>query len=251
MERTAAIASREELLMNLGPLTRGLSCLFWGLPMCLITCVQVAMTDWYRPLGLFAFAPPTISAFLIWIGFRQLSRFRIENGSDLEWRQSVERSEIFGLVGIGLSPFVYWWSRFPNVEYFTAGMVLMGLNGLACLYQVNHNLRSISDRIPDGELREEVRFFSYLNTCLLWLGLAFVAAYSALVAWKALPNSMIGLIFTLNLVRQWLLLFFLLWPLSITMSMIWKSKRILFILSGSLAHYRYDTHWAQQEADSP
>ncbi len=251
MDQPAPIASREELLLNLDPVVRGLSCLFWALPLCLITSVQVALTDWYRPLGGLAFSPPTISALLIWLGFRQLSSFRSQIRADLQWRQSIERSEIFGLVGVGLSPFVYWWSRFPNVEYFTAGMVLMGLNGLASLYQVNHNLRCLSERIPDESLREEVRFFSYLNTCLLWLGLAFVAAYSALVASQALPNSMMGLLFTLNLVRQWLLLFFLLWPLSITMSMIWKTKRVVFILAGSLAHNRYESAWTEVEADSP
>jgi hypothetical protein len=252
MDPTAPIASREELLLNLGSLTRGLSCLFWGLPLCLITSVQVAMTDWYRPLNHFAFAPPTFSALLIWHGFRELSQFRHSSGRDVSWRQSIERSEIFGLVGIGLSPFLYWWSRFPNVEFFLVGMALMGLNGMATLYQVNHNLRSIAERIPDESLREEVRFFSTLNTYLLWLGLAFIAAYSALIVGKALPNSMVGLLLTINMVREWLLLFFLLWPLSITMSMIWKAKRVNFILARSLAHRSYDPDpYPQGEVDSP
>ena len=42
-----------ELLRSLGRLIRGLSALFWGLPMALLVCVQTAKMEWLRPLGIF------------------------------------------------------------------------------------------------------------------------------------------------------------------------------------------------------
>src|SRR5438552_7905824 len=36
-----------ELLSSLGRLVRGLSALFWGLPIALVVCVQTAKGDWF------------------------------------------------------------------------------------------------------------------------------------------------------------------------------------------------------------
>lgn len=35
-----------ELLRSLGQLSRGLSAVFWGLPLALVVCVQTAKGDW-------------------------------------------------------------------------------------------------------------------------------------------------------------------------------------------------------------
>ena len=49
-----------ELLRSLGRLVRGLSALFWGLPISLVVCFHTATAD---PLGLryFGVAPPAVS----------------------------------------------------------------------------------------------------------------------------------------------------------------------------------------------
>jgi len=45
-------APNAELLRALGRLVRGLSVLFWGLPLALVACVQTAKTEWLRQFGL-------------------------------------------------------------------------------------------------------------------------------------------------------------------------------------------------------
>ena len=39
------LAPQDELLRALGKLVRGLSALFWGLPLTLLICVRTAMSD--------------------------------------------------------------------------------------------------------------------------------------------------------------------------------------------------------------
>src|SRR5439155_482483 len=44
-------APNAELLSSLGRLVRGLSALFWGLPIALVVCVQTAKGDWFEIFG--------------------------------------------------------------------------------------------------------------------------------------------------------------------------------------------------------
>jgi len=53
-----------ELLRSLGRLARGLSVLFWGLPIALLVCVATVQEDFLRPLNV---APPVIA--LAWLLF--------------------------------------------------------------------------------------------------------------------------------------------------------------------------------------
>ena len=44
-------APKTELMRSLGRLVRGLSALFWGLPIALVVCVQTVNTNWLGSLG--------------------------------------------------------------------------------------------------------------------------------------------------------------------------------------------------------
>ena len=54
-------AAKVELLRALGQLVRGLSALFWGLPVALFIDVETARTDWFGFLGDAAFVPAVLA----------------------------------------------------------------------------------------------------------------------------------------------------------------------------------------------
>src|SRR5260370_30504855 len=92
-----------ELLRSLGRLVRGLSALFWGLPIALIACVQTAKAEWLKSFGIM---PPLASTGLLVYGLWQLGDFQKQ---ERVWRSALDRGRILSLIVFGLSPFLYWW----------------------------------------------------------------------------------------------------------------------------------------------
>src|SRR5580765_8518194 len=62
-------APNPELLSSLGRLVRGLSAIFWGLPLALVVCVQTAKGEWFEKFGVF---PPLIATSLLFYGLMLL-----------------------------------------------------------------------------------------------------------------------------------------------------------------------------------
>src|SRR6185295_13066573 len=85
-----------ELLRALGRLVRGLSALFWGLPMALVVCVQTAKLDWFRPLGVF---PPLLVTSILFYGLYLLGNFQKQ---ERVWRNALERAKILALINVAL-----------------------------------------------------------------------------------------------------------------------------------------------------
>src|SRR3954451_16809549 len=94
-------ASNPELLHSLGRLVRGLSALFWGLPVTLIVCIGTAGAGWLR---IYNVAPPLVSTGLLVFGLLQLDAFQKQERA---WRNALDRAKIFALINFGLSPFVF------------------------------------------------------------------------------------------------------------------------------------------------
>src|ERR1017187_9574101 len=83
-------APNTELLQSLGRLARGLSALFWGLPLALFLCVQTAKTDWLRDLNIF---PPLAATSLMLYGLWQLGHFQKQ---ERPWRSALDRAKLLG-----------------------------------------------------------------------------------------------------------------------------------------------------------
>ena len=81
----AESAPNPELLNALGRLVRGLSALFWGLPIALVVCFQTAQDGWLRPLGI---VPPIVVTGLLFYGLGLLSHFQRQ---ERIWRNALER----------------------------------------------------------------------------------------------------------------------------------------------------------------
>lgn len=221
-------APNPELLHALGRLVRGLSALFWGLPIALVICFQTAQGDWLLRLGI---APPLITTALLFYGLNSLGHFQKQ---ERIWRHSLERARILGLINLGLSPFLYWWNKIPSNPFYGAMVELMVLSSLFFLFALNPVLYRLSAMLPDETLRVEARLFTALNRYLLLATSVLVGAYLVLVRIHQLPHEVLNFLFLMDKLFLWMdkfvlliVIFLVLLPVAITMALIWKIKEVI------------------------
>lgn len=207
-----------ELMPSLARLVRGLSALFWGLPIALIVCVQMAWTDALHSFGLL---PPVVVIGWLLFGLWELGHFQKQ---ERIWRRALGRAKLIALAVLGLAPFLYWWSRVPYEPFFNQMALLFLLGAVLLLGELNLVLRRLTAMLPDATLRTETRQFTSLNRLLLLVLLAFTAGYLYLDRLPPLPAWFIIGVETFK--RKGLLLLFLL-PLAMTMALIWKTKETI------------------------
>ncbi len=214
-------ATNAELLRALGRLVRGLSALFWGLPLALVVCVQTAKTDWLRPLG---FVPPVLVTGLLLYGLWQTGQFQRQ---ERVWQNALDRAKLLALVNFGLSPFLHWWNKFPYHEFFAAVVLLLGFCALIFLSHLNYVLVRLSAMLPDETLRQEARQFTALNRILLLTAL-LLSVVQFLLQHLALSTLLAGrLLVLLERGHFWLIIVLILLPLAMTMALIWKTKEVI------------------------
>jgi len=215
------LAPKAELLRSLGRLARGLSALFWGLPLTLLVCVRTAMTEWLRPLGIL---PPVLATGLLLYGLLQLGGFQKQ---ERVWRAALDRATVLAIVNLGLAPFIYWWNRMPGVSFYSLAVCALMLSSLLFLFNLNYVLQRLAAMLPDETLRVETTLFGNLNLYLLCAVLSLISLYFVLSEIRALPVFLIEVLRVLDLGRQWLLIFLVLLPLAMTMTLIWKIKEVI------------------------
>jgi len=214
-------APNPELLHSLGRLVRGLSALFWGLPVTLIVCIGTGAFAWFPIYGV---VPPIAATGLLLFGLWQLDSFQKQ---ERPWRNSLDRAKMLALVNLGLSPFVFWWNRHPESHFYDASLAALILSGWLFLFTLNTVLLRLGAMLPDETLRYETRQFTSVNQILLLLLLAYVGLRIVVARIPHLPAQFAPL---LNLWdRAGLLLLGLLGllPLAITMALIWKTKEVI------------------------
>ncbi len=216
------LAPQDELLRALGKLVRGLSALFWGLPLTLLICVRTAMSDRLRAVELF---PPVIVTCLLYYGLILLGDFQKQ---ERVWRHALDRAKFMAVVNIGLSPFVYWWNQVPGIPFYNLALGALMLSGLVFVFNLNHVLLRLAAMLPDETVRMETRLFSAMNLNLLCGILAAVALYAILQQINSLPGFLIQLVRIMDVSRNWLMVFMILLPVAMTMTLIWKIKEVIF-----------------------
>jgi hypothetical protein len=209
--------SNAELMWSLRRLVKGLSLLFWGLPITLLVCVTSPVNEWLRDMGVI---PPVAATGLLLFGLRETGRFQRD---ERHWRESVELTRLFAVVNVGLSPFVFLWGRLPH-PFFLQALGLLALSSLLFLVCLNRALQRLAALLPDETLREETRMFSTLNLWLMVGVLGLLSLYFGLRDVQELPGPVLFLLEIFSRQRWFLLLFLALLPLAITMTMIWKIK---------------------------
>jgi hypothetical protein len=219
--RMSAPAPKTELMQSLGQLVRGLSALFWGLPLALVLGVQTARTDWLRPFGPF---PPVAAAGLLFFGLLQLEHFQRE---ERVWRAAIERAKLLALVNVGLSPFLFFWHVLPGEAFFGQVVMVLALTSLAFLFALNRVLQRLTALLPDETLRLETRLFTTLNLYLLVAMLLVVTGYFGLAYLPALPRLLFRMRLLLDRESLWLLILMVLLPVATTMALLWKTKEVI------------------------
>jgi hypothetical protein len=218
----AEIAPRAELMRSLGRLVRGLSALFWGLPLALVICVYVATSEWVKPM--YSVGPVLVTG-LLFYGLQLLGSFQRQ---ERIWRDSLERTKIISVVNIGLAPFLYWHNRVPEVHFYEIAIYLNMAMGLLFLFTLNHLLQRLAAMLPDETLRLETQVFGNLNISLLS---AIIFLFIFLYVVEQIPTLPVFIqqgIQVLKLFKYWIVVFLFLLPLAMTMTLIWKIKEVIF-----------------------
>jgi hypothetical protein len=213
--------AKPAVLPALGRLVRGLSALFWGLPVALVVCVQAAKTDWLQPLGI---AAPVIATGLLVYGLWLLGTFQPQ---ERIWIAALDRAKALALINVGLAPFLCWWNRMPWQPFYNAMVHLMVFTSLFFLFAVNPVLQRLAAMLPDETLRVETRVFTNINRGLLIASMTFLLGYFALMRVTQLPPVIIHFLVIWEYAGQWITLFLVLLPMAMTMALIWKTKEVI------------------------
>lgn len=209
--------SNPDLLRSLGSLTRGLSAMFWGLPLGLLLGARTVVHDWIRPLGIL---PTLLATSLLVYGLLLIGQFQKQ---ERVWQQAVDRAKLFAIALVGLAPFLQWWSLQPNVPLFIQMSTALVLVGVAFLLALNQVLQRLGAMIPHEPLRVETRFFTTLNHQLL-IALILLSGIHTVLA-----HTPLGPLYSrlLETTRSWAVLFLVLLPVALTMTLLWKIKETL------------------------
>jgi len=210
-----------ELLRSLGRLVRGLSALFWGLPIGLIVCFHTAKADVLRSFGVF---PPIISTGLLVFGLWQLSDFQKQ---ERVWRHALDRAGILSLILFFLSPFFYFSNKMPDNTFFQVMVIVGAVAGMLLLGSLNVVLQRLGAMLPDEALRIETRQFTALNLNLLLAASVLVLAYFGLSQLPSLPRWLRVVVAVIDRGTWWFLIPLLLLPVAMTMALLWKTKEVI------------------------
>ena len=214
-------APNAELLRSLGRLVRGLSALFWGLPITLVVCFHTAKADSLKTFGI---VPPLVITGLLAYGLWQLGDFQKQ---ERVWRTALDRAQLLSLFNFGLSPFLYWWNKIPANPFFLAMVMLLTISALLFLGSVNLVLRRLGAMLPDETLRLETKQFTTLNLNLLFATFLLALAYVGLGLLHTLPLWLGIIVSVIERSSLWFLIVLVLLPLAMTMALLWKTKEVI------------------------
>ena len=216
-----------ELMRSLGRLVRGLSALFWGLPIALIICVWTANPRLWRSYGII---PPMVATGLLAYGLWQLGGFQKQ---ERVWRAALDRARILSLINFGLSPFLHWHGRFPDNHFFTIAMIVLAVSAVFFLGSLNLVLQRLGAMLPDEGLRLEIKQFTVLNLKLLMATLFCGAVYFLIEFSQRMPIWLERLLVDIERTGFGFativlpLAMFVLLPLAMTMALLWKTKEVI------------------------
>jgi hypothetical protein len=214
-------ASNPELLHSLGRMVRGLSALFWGLPLALIICVGTASAGWFRIYGVL---PPIATTGLLAFGLWQLDSFQKQ---ERPWHGALDRAKVFALINLGLSPFTFWWNHDPSLFFYGISVGVLALSAWFFIFTLNTVLVRLGAMLPDETLRHETRQFTSLNHALLLGLLILIGLQMALARIPKLPAQLGPILVLWDRGGAWLLILLTLLPLAMTMALIWKTKEVI------------------------
>lgn len=214
-------AQKAEVLRSLGKVVKGLSVLFWSLPITLLVCVKTATSDLLSGFGIL---PPLVTTAMLSYGLWQLTCFQKQ---ERIWNLALDRAKFLSIANVGLSPFVFWWHEYPGIQLYQIAVGILTFSSLLFLFNLNQVMGRLAAMLPDETLRLETQFFASLNLNLLVSLVAATAVFLTLQEINTLPGAVIDFLNAVDTVKHLILVFFILLPLAMTMTMIWKIKEMI------------------------
>jgi len=220
--------TQPDLLPSLAQVVHGMSVLFWGLPFAIIISVMATVSNWTDavwPLGMLL---PPVAYGMLWYGPWLLRSFQSQ---ERIWQEALGEVKLLGLFNLGLSPFLHWYHRAPDELGFANAVWLLALVSVFYLISLNKMLSRLAAMLPDETLRVESKLFSRMNCVLLAVtsigfGVNFGVKY--LISLNIEPPELLLQLAVTVSSQPWLfmvlVLAFMLIPLSMTMSLLWKTK---------------------------
>ena len=214
-------APNPELMRSLGRLVKGLSALFWGLPLTLLVCFHTLRMEGFKNFGI---VPPIACTGLLFYGLLLLGDFQRQ---ERVWRNALDIARVLALINVGLSPFLYWLNRMPSNSWFLNMVLVFTFSALLFLASLNVVLRRLAAMLPDEALRLETRQFTALNLNLLFSTVLIEALAVALKFIPHLPRAFGVVAEMIERFSFWFLVLLVLLPLAMTMALIWKTKEVI------------------------
>ncbi len=210
-----------ELLRSLGKMLRGLSALFWGVPVVLIASVQSQTFAGTQGLGAVI---PCAANGLLFFGLAQLAHFQPQ---ERIWREALDRAKVLAIINAGLAPFLYFRVRLPHIPHYAIAVDILYLSSLLFLYNYNLVLSRLTAMLPDESLRNDAKMFAQLNRAVLGTVALLSLVYLAVLHTGLTPGFLHSPFQVIEINRWWLAVFPLLMPVALLMSLTWKVKELV------------------------
>ena len=213
--------TQPDLFPALAGVVRGASILFWCLPVAMVVSIMSTLSNWTDaawPMGMLL---PPVAFGMLWVGLWLLGAFHPQ---ERVWQAALGQAKLMGLISVGLSPFLHWRHRAPDELYFTEAVWLLALVFSLYLIALNKTLARLAAMLPDETLRVESQLFSRVNRVLLAITSVGIMVMYLLARINEPPELLLRLEATAVPARPWLFMVFVLIPVSMTMSLLWKTK---------------------------
>ena len=213
--------AQPNLLPALARVVRGTSILFWCLPIAMVVSIMSTLSNWTDaawPMGMLL--PPAAFG-MLWVGLWLLGSFQPQ---ERVWQAALGQAKLFGLFTFGLSPFLHWRHRAPDELYFIDAVGLLALAFALYLMALNKTLARLAAMLPDETLRVESQLFSRMNRVLLAITSIGIGVVYLETRIDEPPELLLRFVDKTGQYRPWLFMVFVLIPVSMTMSLLWKTK---------------------------
>lgn len=200
---------------------RGLSALFWALPLALLAFARHFLAIIPTLYDLFL---PTAATGLALYGLVRMNRYR---PGERIWRNSLFRCQMLALLVVGLSPFLFLWSRMPSMDFFARAVALLLAVALVFLVALLDTLERLAAMMPDDTVRGDASLFRGLTAYVVTV----LAGVSLTLYWRISPGHLSEFLEIprqpLGLGRQAILLLLILVPVAMAMAVTWKLKEVV------------------------
>ena len=214
--------NRLEIVSSLAGVLKGLSALFWALPLALLSSAHTGSLAWTQS-GVWML--PILFHGLVLYGLISVGRFR---QTERAWVGALDRAKCLALTNVGLAPFLYYWNLVPGEPLFRGAVTTLAVSGLLTLYCINLVLFRLSAMLPDAVLQEEAKVFTQLNRRLLGAVIVVVCVWIGRDNLVFLPLEVRQVLTLLDYTQNLIVVSLVLLPLALTLTLIWKTKEVIF-----------------------